>query len=172
MSRFWPHTPYAEDQPLSHTILYTHVLTRAMTVGSLAGAGIGVSLPLLRALNVLKPRIPPLPLATTLLRSVGVGSVVATGILAVGLPARMWGREEIEWQDRSWRLLENKGQVAVDDWTYSGMALGLGAAIARGKGLGLRGVAGSVGAGSIAGMLGYMGSGYLTGKGQKKETEP
>ena len=28
MSRFFPHTPYAEDQPLGHSILTVHVLTR------------------------------------------------------------------------------------------------------------------------------------------------
>lgn len=35
--------------------------------------------------------------------------------MAVAVPARMWGREEIEWQDRSWRLLENKGQVEWEE---------------------------------------------------------
>ena len=70
---------------------------------------------------------------------------------------RMRGKEEIEWQDRSWRLLENKGQVEVDDWTYGGMAAGLVTSVAKGRSLGWRGVIGSVGAGSLVGMMGYMG---------------
>lgn len=38
---------------------------------------------------------------------------------------RMRGRSEIEWQDRSWRLLENKGEVDTD-WETVG-ATGMGA---------------------------------------------
>lgn len=38
---------------------------------------------------------------------------------------RMKGRSEVEWQDRSWRLLENKGEV-VTDWETVG-ATGVGA---------------------------------------------
>ena len=36
----------------------------------------------------------------------------------------MYGREDIEWQDRAWRLLENKGQVEADNWILSGAAIG------------------------------------------------
>lgn len=38
---------------------------------------------------------------------------------------RMRGRSEVEWQDRSWRLLENKGEVDTD-WETIG-ATGVGA---------------------------------------------
>src|ERR1700710_985552 len=131
MSRFWPHAPYAEDQRFSHAILSTHVLTRAVQAGSLVGSGIGISVFFLRHFRILTPRIPPSPFITTVLRSTGLGAVVGTGILAIGLPMRMRGREEIEWQDRSWRLLENKGQVECDDWTYGGMALGAIAAVTK-----------------------------------------
>jgi hypothetical protein len=71
----------------------------------------------------------------------------------------MWGREDIEWQERSWRLLANKGQVECDDWTYSGMAIGLLGGLSQ-RGLGWRGVVGGVGAGSVLGMVGYMGWRY------------
>lgn len=37
MSRYFPHTAYAEDQPLSRTILGVHVLTRAHTTGAAVG---------------------------------------------------------------------------------------------------------------------------------------
>jgi len=83
---------------------------------------------------------------------------------------RMLGREEIEWQDRSWRLIESKGQVECDDWTYSGMAVGAMAFAIRGKALGWRGAVGSVGLGSIGGMLGYMGWRYGVRGGKFEET--
>jgi hypothetical protein len=81
----------------------------------------------------------------------------------------MWGRETIEWQDRSWRLLENKGQVETDDWTYAGMAAAGGAALVttvRAGGvplaerpavaaMGWRGTVGAMGLGSVGGMMGY-----------------
>jgi len=157
MSRFFPHPPYAEDQPLSKTILTTHVLTRAIQAGSLVGSGIGLSLLTLRRFNILSPHVPPLPAYVTILRSTGVGAVVAFGILSIGLPIRMWGREEIEWKDRSWRLRANKGQTECDDYTYGGMAIAAAAVAWKGRGLGWKGVIGGVGAGSVLGMVSYMG---------------
>jgi len=160
MSRFFPHTAYAEDQPLSRTILYVHVLTRAVQAGSVVGIGIGSSLSALRFFNIVKSRIPPSTFASTVLRSSGTSALVATGILAVALPMKMWGREGIEWKDRSWRLLENKGQVECDDWTYGTMVLGGLGAVPGYRTFGWRGAVGSIGLSSVAGMLGYMGWRY------------
>ena len=86
---------------------------------------------------------------------------------------RMRGKEEIEWQDRSWRLLENKGQLRCDDWTYPGMAVGLAAVVGSGGGraLGWRGIVGGAGVGSVVGMLGYMGSTYGAKVGKSEEKE-
>lgn len=170
MSRFWPHTPYAEEQPYAHEILYTHVLTRAAQTGTVAGAATGTSIVLLRQLGVLAPRKIPSAFTSILLRSSGVGTVTALGILTVALPLRMGDQEEIQWKDRSWRLLENKGQVEVDDWTYPGMALGLASAVAsRGGSLGWRGAVGKVGIGGLMGALGYMGWRYGVNGGKRKE---
>ena len=36
----------------------------------------------------------------------------------------MFGRENIEWKDRAWRLLENKYQMEVDDFALLGTAVG------------------------------------------------
>jgi hypothetical protein len=70
----------------------------------------------------------------------------------------MWGRESIEWNDRSWRLLENKGQVEVDDWSLGGTIAGLagvyGSGVARRAGW--RAVVGGAGVGSLVGVGGYM----------------
>ncbi|KAL7933992.1 hypothetical protein V8C35DRAFT_44753 [Trichoderma chlorosporum] len=157
MSRYFPHTPYAEDQPLSHVILTTHVLTRAVTTGSIIGlvlTSARQSIPSIRR---------PGPLSEKLLLSVTRNTIITTAIVGVGLTGRMWGREPIEWQDRSWRLLENRGQVETDDWTYGGMGVALlatGIMGVRGTGgparLGWRGVAGAAGMGSVGGMIGYM----------------
>lgn len=72
--------------------------------------------------------------------------------MAVSLARRMDGKVHIEWADRSWRLLENKGQVAVDDW--SAVA---GAVVTAGRrGLGWQAVTGGAGIGGLAGVAGYM----------------
>jgi len=107
-----------------------------------------------------------------------VGALVGTGLLAVMLGARMWGKDEMEWKRRSWGLLENKGQVEVDNWSAVGS---LGGAVAvvgmMGKGmggknltaglsglglrgLGWRGVVGAVGVGNVVGVIGYTGWRY------------
>jgi hypothetical protein len=169
MSRFWPHTPYAEDQPYAHPILYTHVLTRAVQAGAVVGTTAGTALYLLRSFRILSPRAVPTTLTATIVRSAGVGSAVAVGLLTVGLPLRMRDQEEIQWKDRSWRLLENKGQLETDDWTYPGMALGLAAAVAaRGRGIGWSGAVGRVGVGSVLGAAGYMGWRYGVNGGKRE----
>lgn len=90
-------------------------------------------------------------------------------LMVPGIPGRMWGREEIEWKDRSWRLLENKGQLEVDDWTYVGI---LGGAVASARLRGWRGKIGGIGLGSVAGTVGYMGWRYGIKGGKFEESEP
>ncbi|QUC22399.1 uncharacterized protein UV8b_06640 [Ustilaginoidea virens] len=153
MSRFFPHTAYAEDQPRPYAILTAHVLARGFTAGSLVGlaaAGVRQAVPAWRR---------PGPLAAAVLRSSSTGSLVGVGLMGLALGGRMYGRSRIEWQDRSWRLLENRGQVEVDDWTYVGMAAGAAAAAAATghvRALGLRAVVGGAGAGSVVGMIGCL----------------
>jgi hypothetical protein len=154
MSHFYPTSEYAEDQPLSHTILTTHVLSRGFQLGTAIG--------LLNtgAAYLVKRR----PLTTpTLLRSAGTGGLIGAGIVSVGLVARMWGREEIEWKDRSWRIRYNTGQVAIDNWAEPGAALGVLGVASRGlvgsgsgMGVGFRGVVGGAGVGSLVGIVGCM----------------
>ena len=75
----------------------------------------------------------------------------------MGLPVRMWGREDIEWRDRAWRLLENKGQVEVDNWGVVGAAVGgVGVWARKGVGTSWRMRVGGVGMGSTVGVVGYM----------------
>lgn len=151
MSQFWPHTPYAEDQPHSTAILTTHGLYRGFQTGAIIGPAVGAAryaIPLFRT-TTSAARASLLP---TLLRSTGTGAVWGVGVLAAALPVRMWGREEIEWRDRAWRLLENRGQVEVDGWGLGGTVVG-GLA---GRGGGWRVVVGRLGMGNTAGVVGYM----------------
>lgn len=161
MSALWPHPPYAEDQPHSHLILTTHVLHRGFQTGAILGPLIGaLRYTLLRRRSPLS--IPPPPFLPPLLRSTGTGALLGTGILGLALIGRMRGREDIEWRDRAWRLLENWGQVEVDGWSVGGMVGGGVAAgvWGRGRGLGVRGMVGSVGMGGTVGVVGYLGWRY------------
>ncbi|CUS15814.1 unnamed protein product [Tuber aestivum] len=65
-----------------------------------------------------------LPLATSMVQALGVGVVLATGVAALALSGRMYGRQGIEWQDRSWRFLEYKPQNGIDQWSASGALVG------------------------------------------------
>jgi hypothetical protein len=174
MSRYFPHTPYAEDQPLSHTILTVHVLVRSVTTGTVIGTGIYGAQSLLRRVRRQQPPPPP-PAPRSqllLLRAAGTSTLWTLGIVSAGLVARMWGREDIEWRDRAWRLMQNKGQVECDDFTYVGMLAGLGAVATKSvRRAGWVGVLGAVGLGSTAGMFGYMGWRYGVRGGKFDEDE-
>ncbi|RYP79824.1 hypothetical protein DL769_002769 [Monosporascus sp. CRB-8-3] len=172
MSRYFPHTAYAEDQPLAKTILTTHVLARSVTTGTAIGGVLFTSRLLYQSVTK-KPAAPSPSLSTrqsgarAFLRTAGTSTLWTLGIVSAGLVGRMWGREDIEWRDRAWRLLENRGQLETDDWTCAGMVAGLAAsAAARGPPLGWVGVLGSVGTGSFLGMLGYMGWRYGVHRGR------
>ncbi|PKX90018.1 uncharacterized protein P174DRAFT_424219 [Aspergillus novofumigatus IBT 16806] len=113
------HPPYAEDQPYAHLILTTHVLDRGFQAGSVLGVAVGI-------VRALRSRTPNLSAASIITRSTGSGAFLGACTMAIMLPIRMAGKERIEWQDRAWRLLENKGQVEVDNWTTMGMVAGVG----------------------------------------------
>lgn len=112
---------------------------------------------------------------------------IGVGLMTIAVPARMRGREEIEWQDRAYRLLENKGQLETDDWTYSAIAvaaipatLWAGKYAVKGSGLvgprplrvgSFLGTVGAVGLGSVVGMVGYMAYRYGAKGGKREETK-
>lgn len=171
MSRFFPHTAYEEDQPLGRTILTTHVYYRGFQTGAFVGLATGSILSLLQLRRPLAHRAAWIPLA---LRSTGYGAAIGTALMVPALASRMYGREEIEWKGRSWRLLENEGQKEVDDWSFLGTVVGAVAAarqmvahealrprVARGVG--------GAGTGSLAGVVGYMGWRYVLHGGKRGE---
>lgn len=155
MTTLFPHTPYAEEQPLSHTILITHVLDRGFQTGAVFGSLYGAA----RHAYV---RRTTSSITAPILRSAGVGGVIGIALSALATGIRMWGREKIEWQDRAWRLLENKGQVECDTFATEGAVAGV-AAVAWRHGVrttGWRTIAGGAGLGSLVGVIGYMGWRY------------
>jgi hypothetical protein len=76
MSRFWPHGSYDEDQPLAHTILWVHVLTRAETSGAGFGAIAAASIYGLRNFNMIKGPTGSREFQRLLLKSTGNGTAV------------------------------------------------------------------------------------------------
>lgn len=170
-SLFLPHPAYAEEQPYARTILTFH----ALRSGFAGGATISVFTAVIHSLFSGFRCKQPLSLGsfgrTALLHSAR-GTPAGTLLAGIGLWPHMRAKEEIEWQDRAWRLLENQGQVECDWWLLGGAAVGavaaprlLGREAGDLVGRALRGknktintgsaVVGGAGLGGVAGMLGY-----------------
>jgi len=157
---------------MSHTILTTHVLYRGFQTGAI----VGQSLKLARSLFT-KSAIPhnETILASTL-RSTGIGALTGTALMVPAVYMRMYGREEIEWKDRSWRLLESDSQKAVDD--FSGIGTLVGALFGTRQIVPHQStrtkvfkVAGGAGVGSIAGVVLYLGWWYGLKGGERSASE-
>ncbi|KAF2762949.1 hypothetical protein EJ05DRAFT_471915 [Pseudovirgaria hyperparasitica] len=155
MTSLFPHPDHAEIQPYGHTILTLHVLARGFLSGSF------ISL-FFTGGSVLLNRSPGLPLSTRILSNSARGTLWGTGLIGLALIGRMWDREDIEWKDRSWRLLGNEGEMKTDWWQIGGATLG--AAVALGAGKRVNGAKmlkgwekglGGAGLGSFGGMIGY-----------------
>lgn len=75
--------------------------------------------------NLHFPATTPKTILPRVVKFTGVGGMLGAGAMALMVPYYMHGRDYIEWQDRSWRLLNNEGQVAVDNWSISGALSGI-----------------------------------------------
>ena len=145
----FPHAEYAEDQQYSATILYSHVLYRGIQMGGFFGSGIG----LVRAGLQYRKAVPAAQVGTAFLRSAGVGGAIGLGLLSVALPLKMRNAQKIEFQDRSWRLLANKHQEQVDDWSLVGSVVGVaGVTATAARPIGWRTLMGGLAGGSLAGV--------------------
>lgn len=114
-----PHPTHAEDQPYARTILYLHVMrASAMCFSFFSLAQFPASL--IAARYNKRPIDYSVILARTL-KTTGRGLLLGTAAGAVMTWGRMRGREEIEWKDRSWRILENDGEIQTD-WASLGSA--------------------------------------------------
>ena len=119
MTSLFPHPLYAEDQPFARSILYLHVMrASAMSFSFFSLLQFPASIIAARYRN--SPIDYAIILSRTL-RTAGRGLVLGTAAGAIMTWGRMRGREEIEWKDRSWRILENHGEVKTD-WVTLGAA--------------------------------------------------
>jgi hypothetical protein len=133
MTSLFPHPPYAEDQPYARSILYLHVM-RASAMSFSFFSLLQFPISILAARSHKTPLDYGIIISRTL-KTAGRGLVLGTAAGAIMTWGRMRGREEIEWKDRSWRVLENEGEVKTD-WVTLGAAGGgaVGAVIAARSG--------------------------------------
>lgn len=124
MTTLFPRTAYAEDMPplSAYGVLTTHVLLRAFASGAL----VGTLAPLITSpvRSVLGRPNATSSLSTRMLAATSRGTWIGTAITGVGLLARVPVGELIQWQDRSWRLRENEGQVVQDYALLVGATVG------------------------------------------------
>jgi hypothetical protein len=122
MASLFPHPLYAEDQPYARTILYLHVMrASAMSFSFFSLFQFPASLIAVRYRKI------PIDYNTVIartLRTSGRGLVLGTAAGAFMTWGRMRGLEDIEWKDRSWRILENNGEVKTDWVTLGGAEAG------------------------------------------------
>ncbi|KAH7399008.1 hypothetical protein DE146DRAFT_514925 [Phaeosphaeria sp. MPI-PUGE-AT-0046c] len=125
MDSIFAQAAYAEDQTNAHSILYLHVMrASAMSFTFLSL----VQFPF----DAARARYQQTPadlttLLTRTFRSSGRAFVIGTAAGALATWGRMRGMAEVEWQDRAWRILNNKGEMQTD-WTTAG-GLGAGAVV-------------------------------------------
>ncbi|KAJ3023960.1 UNVERIFIED_CONTAM: hypothetical protein HDU68_008359 [Siphonaria sp. JEL0065] len=147
MDQLFETAAYAEEQSNAHLILHAHVAHR--TVNALA-AVTSIGLIGRKVLGNQKP------LFASLLRGNAVAVLGGVALGAAMVEGRMQDKSPIEWQDRSWRLLNNKTQNEIDvasaGGAFSGAVLyGLGS---KRTGLFVR-TLGGAGIGSIVGIASY-----------------
>ncbi|KAL1792681.1 hypothetical protein ACET3X_009188 [Alternaria dauci] len=121
MTSLFPHPQYAEDQPYARSILYLHVMrASAMSFSFFSLFQFPISIVTARSR---KTPVDYNMILSRTLKTTGRGLVLGTAAGALMTWGRMQGREEIEWKDRSWRILENDGEVKTD-WVTLGAAGG------------------------------------------------
>jgi hypothetical protein len=118
---------YAEDQKNAHAILYLHVM-RASAMSFSFVSLLGAPISLLVSRNRQQSASQKALITRSIVYS-SRGLVLGTAAGALMTWGRMRGREEIEWQDRSQRILDNKGEVQTDWETLGAASVGAVAGI-------------------------------------------
>ena len=93
------------------------------------------------------------PFSNTLLKYNTIANITSSVASPIMVEMRMKNKMEIEWQDRSWRLLQNEKQLVIDKYVASGIGFGVivGSVLPFG-GLASR-VIGGAGMGSASGFV-------------------
>lgn len=131
MASLFAQAPYAEDQQNAQAILYFHV-ARASAMSFTFFSLFRLPITIIRA----QIRKSPVDMSATVVRTLQSSSrafAIGSAVGALMTWGRMRGREDIEWQDRAWRILGNKGEVQTDWATIGGIGAGAvaGAVAAR-----------------------------------------
>jgi hypothetical protein len=127
MDSLFQHAPYAEDQTNAQSILYLHVM-RASSMSFTFISLLRFPLSLVGARYSKRPVNIPKLIARTL-QSSGRAFVLGTAVGALATWGRMRGREDIEWRDRAWRIMENEGENRTDWVTMGGIGAGAAAGV-------------------------------------------
>jgi hypothetical protein len=91
-------------------------------------------------------------LAARTLQSSGRAGALGAAVGVFATWGRMRGREEIEWQDRAWRILGNRGENQTDWVTMGGVSAGaVASAVAARRGVIPSSVGSAMGGGAAAG---------------------
>jgi hypothetical protein len=163
MTSFIPRSNEAKDQKYAKSILTFHVLRSFATAGAILSIPTSIASTLYYG-----PKTLPI-FSTRLFLHSFRGSLGGLVVGVVALEQRMWGKDHSEWQDRSWKLLDNRGQMEVDNWILGGEFLGgVGALVAARRGLlppalagnALTTAVGGMGIGAAVGTMDYMVWGY------------
>jgi hypothetical protein len=154
MTSFIPRSVEAKDQKYAKSILTFHVLRSFATAGAILSIPTSIASTLYYG-----PKTLPTFSTRLFIHSFrGLLGGLVVGVVA--LEHRMWGKDHSEWQDRSWKSLDNRGQMEVDNWILEGEVVGgVGALVAARRGLLPPVLAGK----AMTTMLGGMGIGATVG---------
>ncbi|KAJ3087780.1 hypothetical protein HK100_008238 [Physocladia obscura] len=136
------------EQPHAHVVLHLHTIHRTVNLFSaLATAGLTFRKLALRSASP--------PLFISLLRGNAVAVLLGIGAGAAAVEYRMQEKSNEEWIDRSYRIVHNKAQNAIDTWSAAGALSGffIFTLTAR-KRVIVRGLGGA-GLGSVVGIASY-----------------
>jgi len=112
MTSLFPHSAHAEDQHYARTILYLHVVrASSMSFSFLSLLQFPISLVAARYRNT---AVDYSMIVVRTIKTSGRGFVLGTAAGVAMTWGRMRGRGDVEWKDRAWALLENKGKVKTD----------------------------------------------------------
>lgn len=144
-----PPADYAEDQEYGRLVLGVHVLHRGFNMGAIIGIASSLAVSTVR--RVRKPGY-QYAFGHTL-RFAARGGLYGLGLGGLALAGRMYSRDLIEWQDRSWRLLRHPTQNQTDDWSLAGASAGMVAAAAMYRAAMPRALVGGAALGSSAAIV-------------------
>lgn len=124
MDFFFAPAAYAEDQANSKIILGVHVLHRGFNLGSMLGIGASLATMTFQKMRSTSGLIHIYSPLSNTIQFASKGGIYGVGLGAIMLAGRMYDKDLIEWQDRSWRLLNHSTQIQTDEFSLVGAIIG------------------------------------------------